>query len=424
MTRRRRPDSLWRHHDFLRLWAGETVSALGSAVTDLALPTLAVLQLNASPAQVGLLLACGRLPFPLLAIPVGALVDRMRRRPLMIATDVGRFAVLGSIPILAALGDLRIWVLYLLAAVAGVLTVVFDLAYMAYVPVVVSSEQLGDATARVNLTYGAASTGGPGLSGVLIQLFGAARAVSADAVSFLVSAVAVLSMRTPERPPDTTSRLPITREIAEGVSHVVRQPVLRSLLLLMTGLIFAVHAAEGVLVVFAYRTLHLSPGGFGGAMIFLGVGAMVGASLAPTIARRVGFGRGVAVFHLLGALGVSAAALALVLPAIPMLVAAFLVQGTATAVGDVMQVTTRQALTPDRLRGRMNSVFRALFWGAWPLGNLLGGAAGSLIGTPPVIVVGGLVGAAFCAAMWFTPLVHVRTLPTSAAELVPSATLL
>ena len=187
--------AVWRRRDFALLWGGQTVSEIGSAVTTLALPTLAIFAFHAGPAAVGLMVASERLPFPVVALFAGAIVDRVRRRRVMVGCNLARLAVLALIPLLSAAGALQLWELFIAAAAMGVFTVFFDVAYMAYMPGLVGPDQLLEANSRLQVTWSAAQTVGPGLGGVLVQAVGAARAVLVDALSFLVSSVALLSIR-------------------------------------------------------------------------------------------------------------------------------------------------------------------------------------------------------------------------------------
>src|SRR4029077_11427769 len=178
---------LWRHADFVKLWAGQTISVVGSQVTTLALPTIAILLLHATAGQVGLLASLERAAFPVLALFVGVWIDRVRRRPLMIAADALRAAALLSIPLVAAIGTLTLLQLYAVATILGVGTVIFDIGYLAYVPTLVGRPDLLEANTKLEVSHSGSYLTGPALAGGLIQLVGAAQAILADALSFLVS---------------------------------------------------------------------------------------------------------------------------------------------------------------------------------------------------------------------------------------------
>src|SRR5487761_1110333 len=192
---------LWRHADFLKLWTGQTISVIGSQVTVIALPTIAILQLHASAAEVGLLAAAQQIAFPVLALFAGVFADRLRRRPMMIAADCVRGLAILSVPVAAGFGVLSLVQLYIVALVLGVGTVLFDISYLAYVPSLVTRDELLEANTKLEVTFSASSLVGPSLGGVLIQLIGAAQAMFADAVSFVVSVVSIIWIRQPEESP-------------------------------------------------------------------------------------------------------------------------------------------------------------------------------------------------------------------------------
>ena len=192
---------LWRHPDFLRLWTGQTISKFGSGITGNALPLAAVLALGAGPAEMGLLAAASAVPVVGLGLVAGAWVDRLRRRPVMIWADAGRALLLASIPAAAALGRLRIEHLFLVAALVGVLTIFFDVAYQSFVPDLVGRRRVLEANSRLASSDAVAEIATPGLTGVLVELITAPMAIALDALSFVGSALFVGAIRTPERPP-------------------------------------------------------------------------------------------------------------------------------------------------------------------------------------------------------------------------------
>src|SRR5437867_8121574 len=221
---------LWQHPDFLKLWAGQTVSLLGSSVTGLALPLAAVLVLNATPAQMGIMRAAQYLPFLLLGLFAGVWVDRLRRRPVLILADAGRALLVGSIPVAALLGVLRIDVLYVVALLVGVLTVFFDVAYLAYVPSLVPRDSLTEGNSKLEVSRSFAGMAGPALAGALVQLVTAPVALVVDAASFLVSAASLSLIRTPEPKPAALAHgRSIWRDAGEGLRIVGGHPVLRTL---------------------------------------------------------------------------------------------------------------------------------------------------------------------------------------------------
>jgi predicted MFS family arabinose efflux permease len=410
------PPSLWRHGDFNLLWAGQTVSVIGSGITELALPTLAVLQLHAGPLQVGLLAACQRFAFPLLSLPVGVLADRVSRRRLMLGADLGRCLLLGAIPVLSAFGALHLWQLYVLATLTGGLSVVFDLAYLAYMPSLVGRAHLADANARLEFSFSAANIGGPGIGGLMVQAVGAARTMALDAASYLVSAAMLLLIGRREMPPAPHDLPPFSArqmrsEIVEGVRVVRRDPMLRSLLLTMGGFIFGAHCVDAVVVVYAYRTLHFSPGTLGAVFTLTGVGSIFGAAGVGAIRRRLGVGRTIVATGVACGLSLVAIPIASLGAPVAVLSITGVLRGAFGTINNTTQVTLRQLATADRLHARMNAVFRTVYWGAWPLGDLVGGALGSLLGLVPAMLIGGILGTLSMASMLMTPAGRVRSFP-------------
>src|SRR5919204_6968169 len=216
-----RPGGLWRHREFVKLWTGQTISRLGSEISQLAIPLAAALVLHASPAQMGLLGAFEFAPFLLLSLFAGVWVDRVHRRPVLIVADVGRAIFLGSIPVAAILGVLRIEQLYVVGLLTGVLTVFFDVAYQAYLPVLVSREHLVEGNSKLEVSRSVAQIAGPGLAGGLVQAITAPMAILLDAVSFLVSALSLGLIRTPEPVPVRDGRRRVRAEIGEGLRVVL-----------------------------------------------------------------------------------------------------------------------------------------------------------------------------------------------------------
>lgn len=408
--------------DFSLLWAGQTVSDLGTQVTTLALPTVAILSFNAGAATTGLLLACNRLAFPVLALVAGAVVDRVAKRPLMIACNLLQFITVGSIPLLAVQGALQLWMLFVVAVLMGVLSVFYDIAYLAIVPSLVGTERLLPANRRLESTLAAASLAGPGLGGLLIQLFGAARAMLADSASYLVSAFMLLNIRHRE----TAAQRPRARlrtEIATGLRHVFGHPVLRAQILCMSAAGIFAHAFEGPLYVFAYERLQMSPATLGAIFVVEGAGSLAGIAVVNPVMRRLGAGPSVALADAAAIACTALLPLALVLPPAPVFAVALFAAGGLGSIGNIAQVTVRQSLSPTELQGRMTSIFRAFFWGAWPLGNLIGGLLATAVGAPLTIWIMASMGVLFSLSIRLTPLWRVLTIPTTnSTTAVPGAT--
>lgn len=401
---------LWRHRDFLKLWAGQTVSVIGSQVTVLALPTIAILQLRATPFEVGLLAALQRIAFPVLALFAGVVADRLRKRPLMIAADTLRGLAIVSVPAAAAVGALSLLQLYAVAVLLGVGTVVFDIAYLAYVPRLVGREDVLEANTKLEITFSASNLAGPSLGGALIQLFGAAQAMLADAFSFLASVVSIVLIRQPEPPAREAgvAAQSIVREIKEGIALVARSPILRGLALMLTVSAIGFHLQDPALYLFAYRDVHLTPGQLGLVFAVGGAGALIGVLAVGAVVRRLGVGGSLAMTLIVVAIVFGAWPLALLGHAVVVLSALIFVGGAMDSIFNVSQVSLRMAVTPDRLQGRMTATMRTLFWGAWPLANFAGGIVAGVVGAPWTIVIGSVLSLAAVPIILFGALGKVR----------------
>jgi MFS family permease len=400
--------TLWRHRNFLLLWSGQTVSEVGSAVTQLALPLTAVVALRASTFQVGLLTAAASAAFALIALPAGALVDRQAKRRVMIWCDAARVLIIGWIPLAAALGALAMWQLYAVALSAGVCTVFFDVSYQSYLPVVVPRDQLVDGNGKLGATQSFAQVSGPSLGGGLVGLVGAATAMTADAVSYAVSVLSLLAVRAPEQPPPRRQRRRLKAEIGEGLSFVMRHPILRKIAA-CTGTANLFGAVTTALeIIFLVRVLHVRPAEVGLLVAAAGLGGIAGGIASGRLARRIGSAR--LIWFSMLVLGLPAFLIPLAEPgwrvaAYPVGFAAF---SFTAVVYNVAQVSYRQAICPPHLLGRMNAAMRWVVWGTLPLGGLIGGALGSVLGVRPTLWIG--VAGSWAAGWWvfFSPLRRMR----------------
>ncbi len=386
----RRP-ALWHHHDFLKLWAGETVSLFGSQVTMLALPLAAVLLLGAGPVEMGLLTAAGYLPFLLIGLVAGVWVDRCRRRPILIAANLGRALLLTTIPLAALFDVLRIEQLYVVVFAVGFLTVFFDVAYTAYLPALVDRDQLVEGNAKLEVSRSTAQIAGPGAAGALVQLVGGALAIAVDALSYLASAAILWRIKSAEPPPAGERHAgSLWSDLREGLQTIVGNPVLRAIAACTGTLNLFGSMAQTVFILYLVRDLGIEPALTGLVMMTLGPGALVGALLAARLARQFGVGPTICAGPALSIvpavlIAVAAGPLSVVLP---ILLLALFLQGLLGTVYNVTQVSLRQRLVPDRLQGRMNATMRFVVWGTIPIGALVGGALGEVIGLRPVLGLG------------------------------------
>ncbi|MCC2333869.1 MFS transporter [Cellulomonas wangsupingiae] len=394
---------------FGRLWSASTVSAFGSFVTTFAVPFIVVDALDGDAVDVGLVNAARWVPYLVFGLLAGVMVDRMRRRPVLVATDLLSAVALGAIPALSMTGHLGVGWLVVLMAVFGLCTLVGDAAFQSFVPRVVPTTLLGSAHARLDQSDAVAQVSGPALAGGLVRLLGAPLTVLVDAVSYLASAILLATVKVDEPAVERRSNArlrSIGTEIREGVRWVYRHPTLRPLAL-STHAWFACSAVAGaVMVPFAYRTLHLSAGTLGLALSVAGLGALVGASVAVRLGRRFGAGRVIVVARFGTGIAWGLMALSPVAmhegpaaggwgggPAWVVFALGQLLLGLCMGAENTNELAYRQTATPDALQGRMNatmrSINRAMIVVAAPLGGLLGDAAG--YGAALVVAGGALV---------------------------------
>jgi MFS family permease len=391
---------LWRNADFMRLWVGQTVSEAGTQVSQLAIPTVAILLLRATPFQVGLLTALEFLPFPVLGLIVGVYADRLRRRPLMIGSDIGRLLALLTIPVAFSFGLLRMEQLYLVGLVVGVFNVFFGISYQSYLPALIERADLIEGNSKLEVSRSTAQLAGPAIAGVAIQAIGAARAIYIDAASFLVSAASLWLIRKPEPEPSPGSasgRTGFWHEMWEGIQIVVGNPTLWKIAGSTATSNLGTNMAFAVELIFLYRNLHLTPALVGLIFAIGAVGGLLGAIASGPIVARLGVGLTLLLSILTGGL-VMATVLAAYTNAVVFLSALFFIEFLLGAPYNITQVSLRQAITPDRVQGRMNATMRTIVWGTMPIGSLLGGILGSTIGVVPTIILGGFI--ALLAAGW------------------------
>ncbi|MGI9253270.1 MAG: MFS transporter [Thermomicrobiales bacterium] len=383
--------SLWSHRNFLRLWGATGVSNLGTHLSALALPLIAAVALQATAFQAGLLAAVGWLPYLLFGLFAGVWVDRMRRRPLLIGSDLGRAALYTVIPISFALDRASIGLLMVVALLAGTLSVFYDVANLSYLPTLVDRSQLVQANSRMTSTSSAAQIVGPGIGGVVIRLFGAPAAVVADALSFLMSATLIWRIDAPEPAPQP--RKPgssVWSDIRGGFGIVLNSATLRALALSAATVQVSGYAFLAIYVLYMTRDLGLSAAEVGLVLATGGVGALVGALLADPLRRWIGQGPAIVLaLFMFGATGMLVP-LAVLFPkwALPLVVASEFLQWLAIVASEVNSVSLRQAIVPDRMAGRVNGTMRFLSLGLRPVGSLLGGVlGGTAIGLAGTLVV-------------------------------------
>lgn len=407
------PQSLWRHRDFLLLWGGQTVSDVGSRVTQFALPLAALLILHATTFEVAALTAATTLAFLLVALPAGSIVDRTAKKRLMIWCDLGRVVVLASIPIAAVAGVLTMAQLYVAALVAGVLTVFFAVAYQSYLPSLLDKKLLVDGNGKLGTTQSFAELVGPSLGGLLVTVIGAAKAIAVDAVSFALSAASLALIATPEPPPATTTKKRNLRaEIAEGLRFVFHHPILRKVVATTAVGNFFGTVTLALLMVYLVRVLHAEPWAIGLVLGISSIGGLAGGLAAGWLGRRIGTARMIWLPALL--LNWCGLLIPLAQPgwSIILVGIGFTVLTALGVIYNSAQVSYRQAICPPELLGRMNASVRWMIWGTMPLGALAGGALATWIGIRPTLFIAAIGDWAGILFVVFSPLRKLRDVPT------------
>jgi MFS family permease len=406
-----RQPSLWRHRDFMTLWTGQTLSETGSAVSTLAMPLLAVTVLGATTFQVGVLQAAGMVAYLVIAVPAGAIVDRLRKRRLMVLSNLLRALAMATVPIVYFAGHLTIAQLWIVAALCSVCSVFFEVAYQCYLPMLVPKEQLLDANGKLSTTYSVSQVAGMAVGGGLVSLFGAARAVFIDAVSFLVSAVSLVLVRFREPElvrPDRVEGESLRAELTAGLAFVFRHPVLRNILAASFTLNIFSQMIYALSVVFLVRDLGLSPALVSVQLALGTVGGIAGGLAAGRIARRVGTAR-IVWLSLLG-LGWTMLLVPLARPGWTTVCYTVGMTGFAAlcAIYNSAQISYRQRVTPPELLGRVTAAVRWIVWGALPVGAVLGGVLATFIGVRSTLWVSAI--GVWASGLWvyFSPLRRMR----------------
>jgi MFS family permease len=386
---------------FHAFWLGQTVSAVGTQVSMVALPLIAVLALHVGPLELGILAALETIPYLALSLPAGVIVDRMDRRAIMIACDVGRALALGIAAIALAFGTASIGLLYVVALVVGSLSVFFTVAYTSYLAGILSADRLVTGNQRLELSESGARIAGPSIAGTLVELAGGAVAIFIDAASYVVSAIALLgSPRPAKSDKPASSKVGLLDGMGDGLRRVAGDQILRDLagstavFNLGSGMILA------VLVLFATQDVGLDAAGFGLVYGIGNVGFVLGAMAVGASTSRFGVGR-----SLLGTAYLSAVAMTLIAVAGPgtgilLLLAGRFVGAVATPIYNVNLVSLRQARVDDAVMGRINGTFQFIDWGVLPLGSLLGGAIAAALGPRVALDAAALCG--IVSAVWLS----------------------
>lgn len=378
--------------DFRLLLIGQTTSQLGTQVSAVAVPLLAVLALEASAFEVGLVAASSTLAFALIGLPAGAWLDRIRRRPVLIASDWIRAALMLSIPVAAVVGVLSIPQLVIVSLLSGFARVFFDVGYQSYIPSVIGKDRVLAGNSAMETIRASGQVVGPGLGGWLVGLIGAAGVLLFQAFTFAVSAVSLTAIRSREAAPERSPTGPgLWTEVRDGLSFVLLNRILRSVAIASAAGNFAFAVSAAVSFIFMSRVLGLSPAAIGLIIAVGSLAALGGAALTPRLARFLGSAR-IIWFSLL-VTGPFALLTPLAQPGwlLILLLAGLAIGELGQIVYAITNVSLRQQLCPDHLLGRVNATMRFLIMGAFPLGALLGGILGDAVGTRATLLISGMI---------------------------------
>jgi MFS family permease len=392
--------------NFRLLIGGQAISGFGTSVTQVALPAAAVVRLHAVPIELGAITSAEFFAAGLLSLLAGVYVDRWRRRRVMFISDVGRALVIGTVPVAVALGLLSIWQLIVVALLAGAGSVFFEIAYQAFLPSVVTRDQLLRANSKLFASSSITDMAGPGIAGVLIQLLGAARTMSVDAVSYLASLASLISMRGVTETLNTLDgpygHPPLRIQIAEGFQQIRQDKILVSFLGSNGSYNFILVAEQALIVLFLLRTVRIPLAVLGVVLAAQGVGSVLGALLAGTLRKRIGFGKTIMLAAVAGP------AFALLIPftypgvRLSFFVIGYLALGFTTTITKIVSGSYRQAAVPQQLLGRVVATYRTITWGPLPLAGLFGGLLGELLGPRAALLV-------FAILLAATPLWLLKT---------------
>ncbi|MCX7920666.1 MAG: MFS transporter [Clostridia bacterium] len=419
-------NALWKNKNFNFLWAGATVSLVGTEVTNLALPVVALMILKAGAMEVAIIKAAEMIAFPFLGLFAGVMADRLNPRRIMIVADSSRFLLLSLIPLAYVLGFLNIYVLIAVTAIMSIFAVFYNIAYSAYVPLIVERDQLVEGNSKLNTSQSVAQFMGPMIAGWLTLIVGAVKSLLVDVCSYLFSVVMLLMSKQVIRHEDsiTKNKLPrksIWADIKEGLHFVFSDKTMRKLIA-ATGFANLGHSiAQPMFLVFAYKRLGISAERMGIILAFGSIGLFIGSVVATKIAQRFGLGK--SMFFSMGLVGIAALVTPAALLGVPEITLA-LVWFTicfADTIYNINQFTLRQLLTPFELQGRMNATVRIIIFGVMPVGSVLGGLLAAKIGLVVSLIVGGLAYLMVPVIVYVSHLYSIQQHPDSNRPVVEPA---
>ena len=412
-------NSILKQRGFVALWAGQTISSLGSQLSGIAFPVFAIASLHANEFQMGSLNTANTLSFLAVGLIAGAWVDRWIKRQVMIIADLIRLIAIAMIPLLWFGGVLQFWHLLVIASVLGLATVFFDVAYQSYLPILLDKEHIGTGNARLETTSQITNVASPGIVGQIIAVTSAPFVIILDAISFGVSAISLMAIKDREVLKPKSDRRPLRTEIAEGLRFVGSQRLIRAISANTAVGNFFTTMATTMIPLLLLRDLKMPVSLYGLAFSMAAVGGLVGAALTPRLIKLIGEGQLIVSSSILLAFAGLSQLLLFVVPAqfaaAVMIPAEFLISFTVLTY-NITQVTARQRLCPEHLLGRMNASIRFMVWGVMPIGAYLSGLLGAAFGIAVPIFVG-FIGALFAPLFTlFSPLRSMREMPKTEAE--------
>ncbi|MGC5050476.1 MFS transporter [Micromonospora sp. DT48] len=412
--------SLWHNKDFLRFWSGETFSLFGAQITILALPLTAVLTLDARPEELGVLRFLQMVPYLLFGPLFGVWVDRYRRRTAMIGANVVRMVLIGLVPVLAGLGHLNMPLLLMITFCVGMAAVLFDISWMSFVPTLIRDpDHLVDANSKLAATSATADAAGPGVAGSLVNLLTAPVAMAANAATYLGSVISLLLIRTEETPPPATAKRRIRTELAQGLSFVARDRLLRWIALVGGLANFFISATLPMFILFAVRDREIASSVLGLTFSIGACGGIIGGIVCRRLITRLRLGRvyagGLCVAFIPTVLLPAANGTPFVLGVL--YTVAWFLGSLGLTIVNIVIMSVRQNITPPSLLGRMNAAVRAVMFGLGALGGLVAGFIAAEVGVREALWIstGGSVVFVLCAVA-LSPLTRLRTMPQTAAD--------
>jgi MFS family permease len=418
-----RRGGLWAHADFMRLWGAQSISIFGTYITLIALPLLAATTLDASPLEMGVLTAAGSAPFLVIGLFVGVWVDRLRKRPLLIAADIGRSICLLAIPAAALLDRLSIPMLVVVAFVHGILAVLFDVADTTYLPSLVRRDQLVEANGRLELSASFAQITGPALSGAVISILTAPFAMLINSVSYLGSAFLLRRIRHVEPEPAPESHESVRKQIATGFRVIRDSRVLGALIGASTGTAFFGEIFMAIYILFLAQELGLSATEIGAIYAIGGVGALLGAALSGPVSQRIGAGNTIVLGQAMFGLTGMQVPLAVLVPsyALPLVIASEFLQWGFLILRQVNSASIRQAFTPLPALGRVQATSMLAIQGMKPIGALLGGVLATIIGAAWTLTIAEIGMLLAVTPLLLSPVHKVHSLDDEEAPDLPSS---